>query len=88
MPVQRPYAVFHVFAYLKARHNSLIVFDPTYPSIDKTNFQEHEWKQLYVDVKEVIPSICPKPLGREVDLLMFVDSDQLSKGWKLWWTTL
>ena len=35
-------AVFHVFAYLKARHNSRMVFDPTYPSIDKTNFQEHE----------------------------------------------
>ena len=34
-------AVFHVLAYLKARHNSRMVFDPTYPSIDKTNFQEH-----------------------------------------------
>ena len=32
-------AVFHVFAYLKARHNSRMVFDPTYLSIDKTNFQ-------------------------------------------------
>ena len=35
-------AVFHVFAYLKARYNSRMVFDPTYPYIDKTNFQEHE----------------------------------------------
>ena len=67
-------AVFHVFSYLKARHNLRIVFDPTYPSIDKTNFQEYEWKRLYVDVKEVIPNNCPKPLGREVDLRMFVDS--------------
>ena len=56
-------AVFHVFAYLKARHNSRMVFDPTYPSIDKTNFQEHEWKRLYGDVKEAIPNNCPKPLG-------------------------
>ena len=31
-------AVFHVFAYLKARHNLRMVFDPTYLSIDKTNF--------------------------------------------------
>ena len=30
---------------------------------------------MYVDVKEAIPSNCPKPLGREVDLRMFVDSD-------------
>ena len=44
-------AVFHVFAYLKQRHNSRMVFDPTYPSIEKTNFQEHEWKRLYGDVK-------------------------------------
>ena len=44
-------ALFHVFAYLKARHNSRIVFDPTYPSIDKKNFQEHERKGLYGDVK-------------------------------------
>ena len=68
-------AVFHVFAYLKARHNFRMVFDPKYPSINKTNFQEHEWKRLYGDVKEAIPNNCPKPLGREVYLLMFVDSD-------------
>ena len=34
-------SVFHIFAYMKARHNSRMVFDPTYPFIDKTNFQEH-----------------------------------------------
>ena len=65
-------AVFHVFAYLKARHNSRMVFDPTYPSIDKTSFQEHEWKRLYGDVKEAIPSNCTKTLGREVDLRMLL----------------
>ena len=64
--------VFHVLAYLKTRHNSRMVFDPTYPSIDKTNFQEYEWKWLYGDVKEAILKNCPKPLGREVDLRMFV----------------
>ena len=44
-------AVFHVLAYLKTRHNSRIVFEPTYPSIDKTNFQEYEWKWLYGDIR-------------------------------------
>ena len=39
--------VCRVFAYPKLRHNSRMVFDPTYPSIDKKNFQEHEWKRLY-----------------------------------------
>ena len=52
-----------------------MVFDPAYPSIDRTNFQEHDWKRSYGDVKESIPSNCPKPLGREVDLRMFMDSD-------------
>ena len=57
-------AVFHFFAYMKARHNSRMVFDPSYPSIEKTNLQEHERKRLYEDVKEAIPSNCPKPLVR------------------------
>ena len=44
-------AVLHVFVYFKAGHNSRMVFDPAYPSIDKTNFQDHEWKRLYGDVR-------------------------------------
>ena len=55
--------VFHVFVCLKARHNSRMVFNLTYPSIDRTNFQDHEWKRLYRHVKEAIPSNCFKPLG-------------------------
>ena len=51
-----------------------MVFEPTYPSIDKTNFQEHEWKWLYGDVKEAIPNNCTRPLGRGVDLRMFIYS--------------
>ena len=72
--------VFHVFAYLNARHNSRMVFDPTYPSTDKTNFQENEWKRLYRDVKEEIQINCTNHLGREVDLRMFVDSDHATDG--------
>ena len=68
-------AMFHVFAYLKAINNSRMVFDPTYPYINKTNFQEHEWKRLYGDVKEEIPNNLPKPLGREVNIRMFVELD-------------
>ena len=68
-------AVFHVFTYLKARHNSRMLFDPTYPSIDKTNLQEHKWKRLYEGVMEAIPNNFPKSLGREIDIRMFVDSD-------------
>ena len=68
-------AVFHVFAYLKGKHNSRMVFDPTYPEIDMTTFQEHEWKSFYGNVKEAIPPGAPDPRGKEVDIRMYVDSD-------------
>jgi len=28
--------VFHIFGYLKSHHNAELVFDPTYPEIDKS----------------------------------------------------
>lgn len=68
-------AVFHIYAYLKRRHNARIVFDPSYPDIDLSKFQEHDWKRFYGDVKEAIPMDMPEPRGKEVDLRLFVDSD-------------
>ena len=68
-------AIFHVFAYLKARSNSRMVFDPTYPQIDVSSFPEHDWKHNYGDVKESMPPNAPEPLGKEVDLRLYVDSD-------------
>ncbi len=62
-------------AYLKAKHNSRLVFDPTYSNIDLSNFQTCEWKEFYGDVKEGIPLDAPKPLGKDVDICMMVDSD-------------
>ena len=68
-------AALHVFSYLKKKHNSRMVFDPTYPDIDQSNFQTHDWTRLYGDVKEIKPANAPVPLGKDVDLRMFVDSD-------------
>jgi hypothetical protein len=67
--------VFHVFAYLALHHNAMVVFDPDYPSIDKGTFIKTDWKFLYGDVKEMIPSDSPVPCGKEVDLRFFVDYD-------------
>jgi hypothetical protein len=44
-------AVFRVFAYLALYHNSRVVFDPTYPSVDMGAFIKTEWKSMYGDVK-------------------------------------
>jgi hypothetical protein len=69
-------AVFHVFAYLGLNHNARVVFDPTYPYVDMGTFIKIDWKSMYGDVKEMIPSDDPVPHGNEVDLRLFVDSDQ------------
>jgi hypothetical protein len=68
-------AVFHVFAYLGIHHNKRVMFDPTYPSVDMVTFIKTDYKSMYGYVKEMIPSRAPFPLGKEVDLRLFVDSD-------------
>jgi hypothetical protein len=68
-------AAFHVFAYLGLHHNARFVFDPTYPAVDMGTFIKTDWKSLYSDVKEIIPSDAPVSHGKEVDLRLFVDSD-------------
>jgi len=65
----------HVMGYLKLKHNTRLVFDPTYPEIDMTMFPKQDWKQFYGDVAEAIPDNMPRPLGKPVDIRMWVDSD-------------
>ena len=68
-------ALFHVFAYLKIRHNCRMVFDPRYPDINFEQFPKADWKEFYGDVKEAIPSNAPSPRGECVILRLYVDSD-------------
>jgi hypothetical protein len=68
-------AVFHIFAYLKKRHNTRMVFDPTYPNIDLSRFKEVDWRPMYGDIKEALPHNAPEPRGKEVDIRVFVDAD-------------
>ena len=58
------------------QHNSLILFDPSYPEIDTTSFKtECDWKAFYGNVHEAIPPNTPTPRGKDVDFFMFVESD-------------
>jgi hypothetical protein len=68
-------AVLHIFGWRKRKHGSRMVFDPTYPAIDMSVFKQCDWKEFYGDVREPIPGDAPIPLGRDVDLRLFVDSD-------------
>ena len=67
-------AVFHIYAYIKNKHNSRMIFDPTYPNIDSSVFKECDWREFYGDVKEAIPPNAPPPRGKEVVMRLFVDS--------------
>lgn len=68
-------ALFHLFGYLKRKHNARLVLDPTYPDdIDEGDFKECDWREFYGDVKEAIPPDALEPRGKEVDLRLFVDS--------------
>jgi hypothetical protein len=63
-------------AYLRVKHNSRLVLDPTYAGIDYAQFNvDADWHAFYGDVEEALPPNAPKPLGKEVELRMFVDSD-------------
>jgi hypothetical protein len=51
------------------------VCDPTYPAVDMGTFIKTDWKYMYGDVKEIIPSDAHVPRGKEVYFCLFVDSD-------------
>ena len=65
----------HVMGYLKQKHNTRLVFDPTYPTIDMDSFSKYYWTEFYGKVEEAIPSDIPTPLGKDLDVCMMCDSD-------------
>jgi hypothetical protein len=71
-------AALHLYSYMKNKHNARLVLDPTYPEIDQDDFLRRDWDYFYGDVKEELPPDMPKPLGREVDLRLYVDSSHAS----------
>jgi hypothetical protein len=68
-------AAIHVMDYLRLKHNSRLIFVPAYPDIHLDSFPSFDWTEFYGDVMEAIPTDMPKPLGKEVDIRMMVDSD-------------
>jgi hypothetical protein len=68
-------AVFHVCAYMGLHHNTRVVYDPTYPSVDMGTLIETDLKSMYGDVKDMIPSDAPVTHGKDVDLHLFIDYD-------------
>jgi hypothetical protein len=69
----------HVMGYLRLKHNSQLIFVPTYPDIDQTAFPSFKWMEFYGGAEEAIPPEMPPPLGKAVDLQMMVDSDHVGE---------
>jgi hypothetical protein len=42
-------------------------------------FIKTDWKSMYADLKEMIPSYAPVTHGKEVYLRLFVDSDRVGE---------
>ena len=74
-------AALHIMGYQKLRHNSRLMFDPSYPDIDHSNFQECNWTDFFEGAVETIPPNTSSPRGKEVDFHMFVDSDHAGNKW-------
>jgi len=70
--------LYHIFAYLKARSNAEMVFDPTPIDPDKTLFEHQDWSYSphgYESLKEELPSDMPVPHGQTMTMRVFVDAD-------------
>ena len=68
--------VYHVFAYLKRKHNVEMVFDPSEPEIEKYNFEKQDWSySVYANAKEALPPNAPKSRGMGFKIRTYVDSD-------------
>ena len=67
-------AAYH--GYLKLKHNSRLAVDPSCPNINHSNFWECDWTDFNEGAVEAIPPNAPVPRGKEVDICMFIDSDQ------------
>ena len=70
-------AVVYIFSYLKSYNKTEMVFDPSDPMVDITDFQEKDWSTSAFgsELKEVIPSNIPEQRGQGMITSCFVDAD-------------
>jgi hypothetical protein len=67
-------AVLRMFGYLKRHLNSKLVCDPHTRDFSHINFVNPSWKEQYPDAQEELPPDMPPPLGRAVQVSVFVDA--------------
>ena len=68
----------HIMSYLRINNNSRLVLDPSYADINLSEFKSDEnWTAFYGYSEEAKPHNAPKPLGKEIELKMFVNSSHV-----------
>jgi hypothetical protein len=74
-------ALFHIFSYLKKYHNTELVFDPSDPVIDESEFERKDWTSSefgHIDGEEELPRNMPEPRGQGFKIRAKVDADHAS----------
>jgi hypothetical protein len=69
--------MYQIVGYLKKHHNAEMVFDPSYPEIDKSLFERKDWttSEMSDKLSEIIPPNALEPLGNAVIIKAYVDAD-------------
>ena len=68
-------AVLHLYGWLRKHPKFKIVMDDGYVVYPDGDYPEYDWLEFYGDIKEPLPPNAPEPLGREVQMNVFIDSD-------------
>ena len=69
--------LYNIFGYLKAHHNTEVVYDPTPPEIDHSKFQRQDWSTSEMDFEEAeeLPPNMPEPRCFGFTMRAYVDAD-------------
>ena len=68
--------LYHMFSFLKSKHNAVMVFDPSEPDINLSLFTHEDWTSTaYGDCKEDLSPNSPEPRVLGFTIISFVDSD-------------
>lgn len=77
LPRQGPLnQLYHIFAFLKLKHNSEMVLDPSEPNINEELFPKEDWQYTgYGTGSEILPPNAPSSRGYGFKMIAYVDSD-------------
>jgi hypothetical protein len=67
--------IYKIFAYLKKHEKSTLVFDDLEIEVDERLFEEVDWADFYDENEEELPPKMPKPRGKAVKIVIYVDAN-------------